>query len=257
MLCYSVGDKVRLTTNTLFVEQGQVGVVVEPIKGQTPPQLFPNRVQFPDGQSTRTVWCGTDELELVVDDAGPATDNPVADGSRDYGPTSGPEDRDAADTAQAGSPVWQEDLCTTQAAAHLAGDFTSGPPSLDPCPCLTDGPCSVDWDGSPKDEPWTESWEWDGLSQFEEDVVRIFVDAQELLLKKHKDYGPKNISQSPGGALNGLRVRMHDKLARLNHLVDKGQEPQVLDESLKDTLTDLANYAIIGIMVLEGTWPSE
>ena len=80
---------------------------------------------------------------------------------------------------------------------------------------------------------------------------------QELLFKKHKDYGPKNISQSPGGPLNGLRVRMHDKLARLNHLVDKGQEPQVLDEKLTDTLLDLANYAIIGVLVLKGEWPSE
>jgi hypothetical protein len=117
------------------------------------------------------------------------------------------------------------------------------------------------WEG--KDEgPWSDEsfWDtgpWSDGNDFECDVARIFNDAEALLLKKHKDYGPKNISQSPGGALNGLRVRMHDKLARLNHLVDKGQEPQVLDESLKDTLTDLANYAVIGIMVLEGTWPSE
>lgn len=42
----------------------------------------------------------------------------------------------------------------------------------------------------------------------------------DLLLSKHADYGPKNISDSPGGPLNGLRVRMHDKLARINNLVD-------------------------------------
>ena len=46
-----------------------------------------------------------------------------------------------------------------------------------------------------------------------------------LLLMKHRDYGSKNISQSPGGALNGLRVRMHDKLARINNLLDSGREP--------------------------------
>ena len=74
----------------------------------------------------------------------------------------------------------------------------------------------------------------------------------ELLLSKHKDYGPKNISQAPGGAVNGLRVRMHDKLARLNHLVDKGDTPNY--ETVEDTLVDLANYAIIGLLVQRGQW---
>ena len=48
----------------------------------------------------------------------------------------------------------------------------------------------------------------------------------DLLLSKHRDYGPKNISLAPGGAVNGLRVRMHDKLARINNLVDSGADPQ-------------------------------
>lgn len=76
-----------------------------------------------------------------------------------------------------------------------------------------------------------------------------------LLLKKHADYGPKNISMSPGGPINGLRVRMHDKMARINHLVDNGATPE--NESLEDSFVDLANYAIIGLMVLRGQWPNE
>ncbi len=51
--------------------------------------------------------------------------------------------------------------------------------------------------------------------------------------KKHKDYGPTNISLSPGGPLNGLRVRMHDKTARINHLIDSGATPE--NESLRDS----------------------
>lgn len=40
-----------------------------------------------------------------------------------------------------------------------------------------------------------------------EDRVRIAYDElMSLLLKKHRDYGSKNISDAPGGALNGLRV---------------------------------------------------
>lgn len=77
----------------------------------------------------------------------------------------------------------------------------------------------------------------------------------DLLLAKHADYGPKNIAQAPGGALNGLRVRMHDKLARINHLIDSGVAPT--NESLADSFLDLANYALIAQLVLEGKWPNE
>ena len=73
-----------------------------------------------------------------------------------------------------------------------------------------------------------------------------------MLVKKHKDYGPKNISESPGGPLNVLRVRMHDKLARINHLYDSGATPE--NESLRDSFIDMANYAIIALMILDGDW---
>lgn len=87
---------------------------------------------------------------------------------------------------------------------------------------------------------------------FLKSVSKVYDDAEALLIKKHKDYGPKNISMSPGGALNGLRVRMHDKLARLNNLYDSGVTPE--NESLEDTLIDLLNYAAIGLLVLKGEW---
>ena len=77
----------------------------------------------------------------------------------------------------------------------------------------------------------------------------------DLLLSKHRDYGPKNISLAPGGAINGLRVRMHDKLARINNLFDSGANPQ--HESLEDSFKDMANYAIIGLLVLRGQWDNE
>lgn len=92
-------------------------------------------------------------------------------------------------------------------------------------------------------------------SNFDEAVQQKFQHAKSVLLQKQKDYGPKNIAQAPGGALNGLRVRMHDKMARINHLVDSGATPE--NESLKDSFLDLANYAIIAMLVLDGEWPSE
>lgn len=73
-----------------------------------------------------------------------------------------------------------------------------------------------------------------------------------LLLSKHADYGARNISDAPGGPLNGLRVRMHDKLARINHLIDNDQKPNY--EALDDSFLDLANYALIAQLVLNGHW---
>ena len=90
------------------------------------------------------------------------------------------------------------------------------------------------------------------IDEHVEDTVQELAD---LLISKHHDYGPKNISQSPGGPLNGLRVRMWDKLARINNLVESGATPE--NESLEDSFKDMANYAIIGLLVLQGKWPAE
>ena len=87
------------------------------------------------------------------------------------------------------------------------------------------------------------------------DVWATLDGAGNLLIKKHKDYGPTNISLSPGGPLNGLRVRMHDKTARINHLIDTGATPE--NESLRDSFIDLLNYSAIALMVLDGKWPRD
>lgn len=88
------------------------------------------------------------------------------------------------------------------------------------------------------------------------DTVRNLLDeAGDLLLRKQMDYGPTNISRAPGGPINGLRVRMHDKIARINNLLDKGVDPQ--NESLRDSFIDLLNYSAIAIMVLENKWPND
>lgn len=86
----------------------------------------------------------------------------------------------------------------------------------------------------------------------ETNLSNTIKELSDLLLSKHRDYGPKNISQAPGGPINGLRVRMHDKLARISNLVDSGADPQ--HESLEDSFKDMANYAIIGLLVLREQW---
>ena len=89
--------------------------------------------------------------------------------------------------------------------------------------------------------------------EFATDVWRIMDAAGNLLIRKHHDYGPKNIAHSPGGPLNGLRVRIWDKIARINNLLDNGVEPS--NESLRDSFLDLMNYAAIAMLVLDEVWP--
>jgi len=92
--------------------------------------------------------------------------------------------------------------------------------------------------------------------QFVADMWEVLDSAGNLLIKKHEAYGPKNISQAPGGPENGLRVRMWDKMARLNHILEN-PNVDVNDESLDDTLKDLLNYCAIFIMVRKNQWPRD
>ena len=43
----------------------------------------------------------------------------------------------------------------------------------------------------------------------------------------------------------GFLVRMSDKWKRIKNLVGDGREPSVKDESVEDTLLDLATYALL------------
>jgi len=90
---------------------------------------------------------------------------------------------------------------------------------------------------------------------FEKKALKVYEEAEKVLIQKQLDYGPKNISMAPGGPVNGLRVRMHDKMSRINHLFDHNGDPE--NESLRDSFLDLANYSIIAMMVLDGEWPGE
>jgi hypothetical protein len=84
------------------------------------------------------------------------------------------------------------------------------------------------------------------------DLEAILADLHGIMIKKHQDYGPYNIARAPGGAMNGLIVRMHDKMTRLENLTYKRDTPNY--ESIEDTFIDLANYAIIGLLVQRGQW---
>jgi len=43
----------------------------------------------------------------------------------------------------------------------------------------------------------------------------------------------------------GMLVRLSDKLSRLGHLLQPGYKAKVRDESVKDTILDIINYAVL------------
>lgn len=67
----------------------------------------------------------------------------------------------------------------------------------------------------------------------------FFKEARSILLDRNKKYGDKNIKSR---GLQGVIVRLSDKLARLEHL---SENKDATDESIKDTCIDIANYAFL------------
>jgi len=95
----------------------------------------------------------------------------------------------------------------------------------------------------------------DPIIKFSDDVTKIASEISMLIVRKQIDYGSKNISNAPGGAMNGLIVRMHDKMARWANLFSTKADPK--NETIEDTLMDIAGYAIIALMVQRGLWDNE
>lgn len=80
--------------------------------------------------------------------------------------------------------------------------------------------------------------------QFAEEVEIIASNLVETLIKKNADYGnnvDKNIDE---WGLSSLAIRLDDKLSRFKNLIKNNR--QVADETIEDTLLDLAGYAILG-----------
>lgn len=81
-----------------------------------------------------------------------------------------------------------------------------------------------------------------------------YQDLLSTLVRKQADYGPNNIARAPGGPINGLLVRMNDKLQRLINLTYNNQDDAPTNEAIRDSYEDLANYCVIALMVLDGKW---
>lgn len=68
-----------------------------------------------------------------------------------------------------------------------------------------------------------------------------------MFIQKHKDYGKGNILSLEE---LGIAFRETEKVERLKNLLMKSQDPA--NESIDDTWTDVAVYAVIALMFRRG-----
>ena len=89
---------------------------------------------------------------------------------------------------------------------------------------------------------------------------KIQQEMYQLFCEKQMDYGPENIKagtkleteEDRDWSLTGLAFRINDKVQRLPNLLKTKKNPN--NESIWDTLIDLANYGVIGLIVKRGKW---
>ncbi len=78
---------------------------------------------------------------------------------------------------------------------------------------------------------------------------RVLVEMNRLYARKNHDYGDSFHLTFEKWGLPMAAIRLEDKLQRFETLIRA--ESQVKDESIRDTLIDLANYAIMTVMELD------
>ena len=84
------------------------------------------------------------------------------------------------------------------------------------------------------------------MSEQEQLISQVCDSVKELLIRKNRDYGSSFSKQyEKYGVMSGL-IRMDDKMARLANLVNGAK--QEIDESIEDSLQDLAGYAILTLV---------
>lgn len=117
----------------------------------------------------------------------------------------------------------------------------------------TDG---VDFVRSPGDTSVTEvEQDFYDDAPFDTACSDTVTDLYNLLCQKQHDYGSSNILDSIVDPQTALLVRLGDKFARLKNLHQKNREAK--NETVRDTVVDIAGYAVLLLMVMDGTFPRE
>lgn len=76
----------------------------------------------------------------------------------------------------------------------------------------------------------------------------ICAELSDLYERKNHDYGDSFHTTFEEEGMAMVRIRLSDKLNRLKSLTRQGEQQMVADESIRDTLLDLANYAIMTVI---------
>lgn len=79
----------------------------------------------------------------------------------------------------------------------------------------------------------------------------ICKELHDLYERKNHDYGDSFHKTFEEEGMAMPRIRLSDKLNRFKMLSRKMDSQKVTDESLRDTLIDLANYAIMTVVEME------
>lgn len=80
-----------------------------------------------------------------------------------------------------------------------------------------------------------------GKTEFSDFYDAAAVEA--IVCKKQADYGPENIAKF---GRDGILVRLHDKIARLENLTKSGHSPN--NESIKDNFLDVVGYCVVAAL---------
>lgn len=73
----------------------------------------------------------------------------------------------------------------------------------------------------------------------------------DIYIRKNADYGDSFGKSFDKYGITACMVRMEDKWNRLNNLVNGKRQSKIKDESIEDTMLDLANYLILTYMELK------
>lgn len=79
----------------------------------------------------------------------------------------------------------------------------------------------------------------------------ICTDLNAIYVKKNSDYNDAFSKSFNEYGMAMPCIRLEDKLNRLKALTVHNQKQQVSDESIEDTLADLANYAIMTLVEIK------
>lgn len=92
---------------------------------------------------------------------------------------------------------------------------------------------------------------------------RVCYELNALYDKKNRDYGDSFHTTFVKGGMLVAWLRIHDKFARFEKIVIENEAPNIASETVRDTLIDLANYAIMTLMEMDAeteqpyTWQKE